>query len=177
MLPAAPKPAKIEVAPPPPPAKREVPERIVHKDASKEAKHRIEIWGSARDAFAAASAARGNGRKPKWLRILAALADNEQRDEVRRLPASKYKFASISRKPAVPIDESIKDGYIVCLIDGSRRTLLTRYLLAKFDMTPQDYRVHFSLPSDYPMTAKNYRALKSQQAHDQGLGLPPGKAR
>lgn len=176
MLASAPKPPPVEL-PPSPPSPPTVPDRIAYLDASREAQHWVKIWGSARGAYSAASSERGRGRKPEWLRILAALADKEEREEVGRLPARKYKFASISRKPAVPINQSVKDGYIVCLVDGSKRTFLTRYLLAKFGMTPQDYRIHFGLPSDYPMTASNYRALKSQQAHDQGLGLPPGKAR
>lgn len=146
--------------------------RIPDPDPFREAGALIRKWGSARAALEAATADRGRGRKPAWLKILAESADMEERREASRRTSSEYKFASIPRKPAVPIGQSVKDDYIVCLVDGSKRTFLTRYLLAKFGMTPQDYRIHFGLPSDYPMTASNYRALKSRQAHDQGLGLP-----
>lgn len=150
----------------------------VRVSGSEEAQLWVTEWGSARSALEAALMGReGKGRKPGWLKILARMADEEERVEIGSLPESKYKFAGIPRTPKVPIEQSVYDDHIVCLVDGSKRTFLTRYLFAKFGMTPQDYRIHFGLPSDYPMTASNYRTLRSRLAHDQGFGLPPGKTR
>lgn len=142
-----------------------------------EARSWVDKWGSARSALEAALVGRsGKGRKPGFLKDLVEMADEEERAEVKELPVEEYRFSGIPRTPKVPIDQSVHDGYLVCLIDGSRRTFLTRYLRAHFGMTPQEYRIHFGLPSDYPMTAGNYRTLRSHLARSQGLGLPGGKS-
>jgi len=40
------------------------------------------------------------------------------------------------QKPAVPINRSITDDYIVCLEDGKRLKMLKRYLRSKFKHEP-----------------------------------------
>ena len=55
-------------------------------------------------------------------------------------------------KPAVPIKDSIRDGYIICLEDGRRFKSLTRHL-RKYNLSPEEYREKWGLPPDYPMTA------------------------
>jgi predicted transcriptional regulator len=72
-------------------------------------------------------------------------------------------------KPAVPIDESVTDDYIVCLEDGVRVKVLKRYL-SKFKMTPQEYRTKWGLPTNYPMTAPAYAASRAEFARSIGLG-------
>jgi predicted transcriptional regulator len=37
-------------------------------------------------------------------------------------------------------------------------------------MTPDEYRAKWSLPSDYPMVAANYAAVRSEMAKRIGLG-------
>lgn len=79
--------------------------------------------------------------------------------------------------PAVPVEESVTDNYIVCLEDGVQRTLLKRYLRTKFDMTPEEYRAKWGLPDDYPMAAKNHLDYRSVRAKEIGLGYSgPKKA-
>ena len=72
--------------------------------------------------------------------------------------------------PAVPIKNSVKPDYIVCLEDGKKFKSLKRHLRTSFDMTPDEYRAKWGLPADYPMVAPNYAALRSQFAKDNGLG-------
>ena len=62
-----------------------------------------------------------------------------------------------ARKPAVPIKRSIQHDYLVCLEDGAKLKILTRYL-ARFDLTPEAYRAKWGLPKDYPMVAPAYAA-------------------
>jgi predicted transcriptional regulator len=131
----------------------------------------VKEWGSAQVAFRKAILGReGPGRKPVWLKRLGELADAEQRAEAAKRPPDEYAFSHIPREPVIPIKRSLTQKHIICLIDGCRKVFLTRYLLAKFGMTPQDYRIHFGLPSDYPMTSSGYRDTKSQLAVNQGLG-------
>lgn len=136
-------------------------------------------WGSARDALEAVLRGRElRGRRPEFVKILEIAADDEERREVDELiEAGEYKFAKIPRTPVAPIEGSVTDEHIVCLVDGSKRTMLSRYLKAKFRMTPREYIIHFGLPSDYPMTATRYRDTKSDLAVHQGLGkkVRPGE--
>ncbi|PZQ13612.1 MAG: transcriptional regulator [Ancylobacter novellus] len=73
-------------------------------------------------------------------------------------------------KPAVPIKKSVTPDYIVCLEDGKQFKSLKRHLSTKYDMTPEDYRAKWGLPSDYPMVAPNYAAARSELAKKMGLG-------
>ncbi len=74
------------------------------------------------------------------------------------------------RKPAVPIARSVQDDHIVCLEDGRKLKMLKRYLRARFDMSPEEYRRRWGLPPDYPMVAPMYAQRRSDFAKQIGLG-------
>ena len=74
------------------------------------------------------------------------------------------------RRPAVPVEESIQPGYIVCLEDGKRLRMLKRYLMTHFKLTPEDYRARWNLPADYPMAAPEVVEQRRQHAKSAGLG-------
>jgi predicted transcriptional regulator len=80
-----------------------------------------------------------------------------------------------SREPAVPIKKSVKGDYIVCLEDGKKLKMLKRYLRARYNISPDEYRAKWGLPADYPMTAPNYAAKRSEFAKKFGLGKPGKK--
>lgn len=73
-------------------------------------------------------------------------------------------------KPAVPVSKSIADDHIVCLEDGKKLKMLKRYLRSQYNMSPDEYRQKWNLPSDYPMVAPAYSRKRSQFAKDIGLG-------
>ncbi len=66
--------------------------------------------------------------------------------------------------PAVPIKKSVTDDFIVCLEDGKSFKSLKRHLMAKFALTPEQYREKWKLPPDYPMVAPNYAQKGSELA-------------
>ncbi|MCR9269342.1 MAG: MucR family transcriptional regulator [Hyphomonadaceae bacterium] len=72
--------------------------------------------------------------------------------------------------PAVPISKSITPDHIICLEDGRKLKMLKRYLRSRYDMTPDEYRSRWGLPSDYPMVAPNYAKKRSAFAKEIGLG-------
>jgi predicted transcriptional regulator len=78
-------------------------------------------------------------------------------------------------KPAVAISRSVFNDYIVCLEDGKKLKMLKRYLRAQYGLTPEAYRAKWNLPADYPMTAPNYAARRSEFAKQIGLGKPRRK--
>ena len=80
-----------------------------------------------------------------------------------------------AREPAVSIKKSVKPDYIVCLEDGRKLKMLKRYLRARYNMSPDQYRAKWGLPADYPMTAPNYAAKRSEFAKKFGLGKPGKK--
>lgn len=77
--------------------------------------------------------------------------------------------------PAVPIKKSITPDYIVCLEDGKKLKMLKRYLKTRYDLTPDEYRARWGLPSDYPMVAPKYAAQRSELAKKIGLGSRGGR--
>ena len=80
-------------------------------------------------------------------------------------------------EPAVSVRASVKPDYIVCLEDGKKLKLLKRYLRTNYDMTPEEYRARWDLPSDYPMVAPNYAEKRRTLAKEIGLGRKPGQKR
>ena len=82
--------------------------------------------------------------------------------------------ATAKPEPAVPIKQSVKPDYIVCLDDGKKLKMLKRHLRTAYNMTPAEYRKRWDLPRDYPMVAPNYSKQRSQLAKNIGLGRKPG---
>jgi predicted transcriptional regulator len=70
------------------------------------------------------------------------------------------------QKPAVPVEESIAHDYLVCLNDGQKVRALKRYLQRKYFLTPEQYRLKWGLPDEYPMVAPAYSALRSKIAKE-----------
>lgn len=73
-------------------------------------------------------------------------------------------------QPAVPVNRSIHDDYIVCLEDGKKLKMLKRHLKTAYNMTPQEYRDKWNLSPDYPMVAPSYAERRSNLAKEIGLG-------
>jgi predicted transcriptional regulator len=83
--------------------------------------------------------------------------------------------AGPGKPPAVPVKKSVTPDYIVCLEDGKKLKMLKRYLRSRHGLTPDAYRAKWNLPADYPMTAPNYAARRSDFAKQIGLGKPARK--
>lgn len=73
-------------------------------------------------------------------------------------------------RPAVPVKRSIQPDYLICLEDGKKFKSLKRHLRAHYNLTPEQYRERWGLPSDYPMVAPNYAEARSHLAKRMGLG-------
>ena len=78
--------------------------------------------------------------------------------------------------PAVSIEDSIQDDYIICLEDGKKLQMLKRHLHTVYNMTPEQYRERWNLPSDYPMVAPSYAKRRSSIAKQTGLGVTNRRA-
>lgn len=72
--------------------------------------------------------------------------------------------------PAVPIKKSITPDFLICLEDGRKFKTLKRHLRTAYNLSPQEYRDKWNLPTDYPMVAPAYAETRSQLAKILGLG-------
>src|SRR6266700_7043890 len=88
---------------------------------------------------------------------------------------SRAEAKSEPLKPAVAIRKSITPDYLVCLEDGKKLKMLKRHLRSTYNMTPDEYRVKWGLPPDYPMVAPNYAKQRSEFAKKIGLGRGTGR--
>jgi hypothetical protein len=86
-------------------------------------------------------------------------------------------IAETALEPAVPIRNSVKRDFIVCLDDGKKLKMLKRHLMTHYGMTPEDYRAKWGLPADYPMVAPAYAEQRRELAKSIGLGRAPGSGR
>jgi predicted transcriptional regulator len=85
--------------------------------------------------------------------------------EKTRVPAAEE-----NKPPAVDPRKSIHPDYLICLEDGHRVVLLRRHLKTRYNMTPDQYRIKWGLPHDYPMVAPNFAQKKSAFAKVTGFG-------
>ncbi|MCD7059425.1 MucR family transcriptional regulator [Pelagibacterium xiamenense] len=74
------------------------------------------------------------------------------------------------KKPAVPVRKSVTPDYIICLEDGKKFKSLKRHLRTHYNLSPEEYREKWGLPSDYPMVAPSYSETRSKLAKVNGLG-------
>lgn len=76
--------------------------------------------------------------------------------------------------PAVSVRASVKPDAIACLECGSKFKMLKRHLGTDHNMNPAEYRQRWNLPSDYPMVAPEYAAMRGELAKKIGLGRKLG---
>ena len=79
--------------------------------------------------------------------------------------------------PAVPVKKSVTPNFLVCLEDGKKLKMLKRHLRAVHNLSPEEYRAKWGLPSTYPMAAPAYAEQRREMAKAIGLGKPRAKGR
>ena len=100
---------------------------------------------------------------------LAALI-GDVHSALKRVTSGAPAMSMEAQKPAVSAKKSIADSYLICLEDGKKFKSLKRHLRTKFNLSPEQYREKWGLPSDYPMVAPNYAKARSMLAKQMGLG-------
>jgi predicted transcriptional regulator len=88
----------------------------------------------------------------------------------------------IKPKAAVDAKKSVFADHILCLDCGGSFKMLKRHIATDHQMTPDEYRVKWSLPPSYQMVAAEYAAARSKLAKDSGPGRktkipPPSKTK
>jgi predicted transcriptional regulator len=89
------------------------------------------------------------------------------------LPPASYSRPpeeQLNAGPAVDVRRSVFPDYLVCLEDGERFVTLKRHLMSAHQLTEDEYRRKWRLPTDYPMGAPAYTKRRSLMAMENGLG-------
>ena len=103
---------------------------------------------------------------------------NDVHNALSRVAAGVAPPAAVEpQKPATSVKKSITPDFLVCLEDGKKFKSLKRHLRSQYNMSPEQYREKWGLPSDYPMVAPNYAEARSQLAKKMGLGQQRRKRR
>jgi predicted transcriptional regulator len=74
------------------------------------------------------------------------------------------------RQPAVPIRQSVRPEYVVCLECGLRAQTLRRHLRVEHGLSVDEYRARWNLRSNHPLTAPAYSQRRAAVAKEMGLG-------
>lgn len=82
----------------------------------------------------------------------------------------KAPTVSVAPTPFVSIRASNRPDQLICLDCGFKAKMIKRHLTRAHNMTPKEYRTKWGLASDYPMTATDYSARRSELAKQVGLG-------
>jgi predicted transcriptional regulator len=117
--------------------------------------------------------AQGQGYQTRINQVLRAFY------EARRNPLKAAGVEGVvtveAAKPAVPPKKSVTSDYIICLEDGRKFKSLKRHLRTQYNLSPEEYREKWGLPSDYPMVAPAYAKARSALAKQ--MGHPVSKRR
>lgn len=105
---------------------------------------------------------------------LPALIESVHRSIANLASSANDVKAEVEQKPAVNPKRSVHDDHIVCLEDGLTFKSLKRHLATHHGMTPEEYRLKWNLPTDYPMVALSYAKARSEMAKSMGLGRKAG---
>lgn len=75
-----------------------------------------------------------------------------------------------ARPPAVPVKQSVRHDFVICLECGFRAKTLRRHLGTRHGLQTIEYLRRWQLPSDHPLTAPAYSEQRSTMAKQLGLG-------
>ncbi len=81
-----------------------------------------------------------------------------------------YTLRTTNLKPAVSVDQSVFDDYIICLEDGKKLQMLKRHLKTVYNMSIEQYKERWNLPPEYPVVSPSYAKRRSAIAKSSGLG-------
>jgi predicted transcriptional regulator len=72
--------------------------------------------------------------------------------------------------PAVPVRQSVRHDYVVCLDCGYRGKVLRRHINKQHGLSPNEYIKRWGLRTNHPLTAPDYSEQRSSMAKELGLG-------
>jgi predicted transcriptional regulator len=103
--------------------------------------------------------------------VLTTLEGGEALLEAAVAVVEKEPEAEVVRKPPIPLDEIVKEKYVVCLECGKKMRTLKAHLRKAHHLVPAEYFRRYSLdPKKYPLVCKEYSEQRRKLAKEKGLG-------
>ena len=85
--------------------------------------------------------------------------------------AGKGKEGTVVKKPSIPLDEIVKEKYVVCLECGKKMRTLKAHLRKAHKLVPAEYYRQYGLdPKKFPLVCKEYSEQRRKLAKEKGLG-------
>ena len=86
-------------------------------------------------------------------------------------PMGKGKESTVVKKPSIPLDEIVKEKYVVCLECGKKMRTLKAHLRKAHKLVPAEYYRQYGLdPKKFPLVCKEYSEQRRKLAKEKGLG-------
>ena len=77
----------------------------------------------------------------------------------------------VVKKPTIPLDEVVKEKYVVCLECGKKMRTLKVHLRKAHKLMPAEYFRRFGLDAKkFPLVCKEYSEQRRKLAKEKGLG-------
>jgi predicted transcriptional regulator len=103
--------------------------------------------------------------------VLSSLEAGEAMPEGAPGMPEKGKEAEVVKKPPVPLDEIVKEKYVLCLECGKKMRTLKAHLRKAHHLAPAEYFRRYGLdPKKYPLVCKEYSEQRRKLAKEKGLG-------
>ena len=103
--------------------------------------------------------------------VLTALESREALLETAGGVAEPGPAAEVVKKPSIPLDEIVKEKYVVCLECGKKMRTLKAHLRKAHHLAPAEYFRRYGLePKKYPLVCKEYSEQRRKLAKEKGLG-------
>jgi predicted transcriptional regulator len=103
--------------------------------------------------------------------VLSSLEVGEVAVEPAAEVPEKAKEAEVVKTPSVPLDEIVKDKYVVCLECGKKMRTLKAHLRKTHKLAPAEYFRRYGLdPKKFPLVCQEYSQQRSKLAKEKGLG-------
>jgi predicted transcriptional regulator len=102
--------------------------------------------------------------------VLSSLEAGEVAAEAAGAPEAA-KEAEVVKKPSIPLDEIVKEKYVVCLECGKKMRTLKAHLRKAHKLAPAEYFRRYSLdPKKFPLVCNEYSEQRRKLAKEKGLG-------
>jgi predicted transcriptional regulator len=103
--------------------------------------------------------------------VLATLEGNEALLEAAGGVPEPEPETEVVKKSPIPLDEIVKEKYVICLECGKKMRTLKAHLRKAHHLAPAEYFRRFSLdPKKYPLVCKEYSEQRRKLAKEKGLG-------
>lgn len=103
--------------------------------------------------------------------VLSSLEAGEAGVEAAVGAPEAVREAEVTKKPPIPLDEIVKEKYVVCLECGKKMRTLKAHLRKAHRLVPAEYYRRYGLdPKKFPLVCKEYSEQRRKLAKEKGLG-------